>query len=42
MPALLDDLADRGLLELTLIVMAGEFGRAPKCLAFRKRTVTDD
>ncbi|HEV3385987.1 MAG TPA: DUF1501 domain-containing protein [Gemmata sp.] len=28
--ALIDDLADRGLLESTLIVMAGEFGRTPK------------
>ncbi|MFN0198976.1 MAG: DUF1501 domain-containing protein [Planctomycetaceae bacterium] len=28
--ALLDDLVDRGLLESTLIVMAGEFGRTPK------------
>ncbi|OWK38713.1 DUF1501 domain-containing protein [Fimbriiglobus ruber] len=28
--ALLDDLADRGLLESTLVVMVGEFGRAPK------------
>ena len=28
--ALLDDLADRGLLESTLLVMAGEFGRTPK------------
>lgn len=28
--ALLDDLHDRGLLESTLIVMAGEFGRTPK------------
>jgi hypothetical protein len=28
--ALLDDLSDRGLLESTLIVMAGEFGRTPK------------
>jgi hypothetical protein len=28
--ALLDDLQDRGLLESTLIVMAGEFGRTPK------------
>ncbi|MCP4191563.1 MAG: DUF1501 domain-containing protein [Planctomycetaceae bacterium] len=28
--ALLDDLDDRGLLESTLIVMAGEFGRTPK------------
>jgi hypothetical protein len=28
--ALLDDLADRGLLDDTLIVMAGEFGRTPK------------
>jgi hypothetical protein len=30
MSALLDDLADRGLLDSTLIVMAGEFGRTPK------------
>ena len=28
--ALLDDLADRGLLDSTLIVMAGELGRTPK------------
>lgn len=28
--ALLDDLDDRGLLESTLVVMAGEFGRTPK------------
>jgi hypothetical protein len=28
--ALLDDLADRGLLDSTLIVMAGEFGRTPQ------------
>jgi hypothetical protein len=28
--ALLDDLSDRGLLDSTLIVMAGEFGRTPK------------
>jgi uncharacterized protein (DUF1501 family) len=28
--ALLDDLTDRGLLDSTLIVMAGEFGRTPK------------
>jgi len=28
--ALLDDLADRGLLATTLLVMAGEFGRTPK------------
>jgi len=28
--ALLDDLAETGLLEQTLIVMAGEFGRTPK------------
>ncbi|MBI3875783.1 MAG: DUF1501 domain-containing protein [Verrucomicrobia bacterium] len=28
--ALLDDLKDRGLLDSTLIVMAGEFGRTPK------------
>ena len=28
--ALLDDLDDRGLLETTLVVMAGEFGRTPK------------
>ncbi|MEX0585493.1 MAG: DUF1501 domain-containing protein, partial [Pirellulales bacterium] len=28
--ALIDDLAERGLLESTLLVMAGEFGRTPK------------
>src|SRR5262249_26980291 len=28
--ALLDDLAESGLLESTLVVMAGEFGRTPK------------
>lgn len=28
--ALLDDLADRGMLDDTLVVMAGEFGRTPK------------
>jgi len=28
--ALLDDLADRGLLETTLVVLVGEFGRTPK------------
>ncbi len=28
--ALLDDLADRGLLETTLVMVAGEFGRTPK------------
>ncbi len=28
--ALLDDLADRGLLDSTLVVMVGEFGRSPK------------
>lgn len=28
--ALLDDLADNGLLDTTLVVMAGEFGRTPK------------
>jgi uncharacterized protein (DUF1501 family) len=28
--ALLDDLHDRGLLDSTLIVMAGEFGRTPR------------
>ena len=28
--ALLDDLAERGLLDRTLVVMAGEFGRTPK------------
>jgi uncharacterized protein (DUF1501 family) len=31
--ALLDDLADRGLLDETLVVMLGEFGRAPKITA---------
>jgi hypothetical protein len=30
--ALLDDLTERGLLERTLVVMAGEFGRTPKVL----------
>jgi uncharacterized protein (DUF1501 family) len=30
MSALLDDLGERGLLDSTLIVMAGEFGRTPK------------
>ncbi|MCA9056653.1 MAG: DUF1501 domain-containing protein, partial [Planctomycetaceae bacterium] len=30
--ALLDDLTDRGLLDSTLVVMAGEFGRTPKVL----------
>ena len=30
--ALLDDLTERGLLESTLVVMAGEFGRTPKIL----------
>ena len=30
--ALIDDLDDRGLLESTLVVMAGEFGRTPKVL----------
>jgi uncharacterized protein (DUF1501 family) len=30
MSALLDDLSERGLLDSTLIVMAGEFGRTPK------------
>ena len=28
--ALLEDLSERGLLESTLVVMAGEFGRTPK------------
>jgi uncharacterized protein (DUF1501 family) len=28
--ALLDDLSESGLLESTLVVMAGEFGRTPK------------
>jgi uncharacterized protein (DUF1501 family) len=28
--ALLDDLADRGLLDTTLVICAGEFGRTPK------------
>jgi hypothetical protein len=34
--ALLDDLADRGLLETTTIVWMGEFGRTPKIAADRK------
>lgn len=34
--ALLDDLADRGLLESTLVVMGGEFGRTPKIFSLPK------
>jgi hypothetical protein len=34
--ALLDDLQDRGLLDSTLIVMAGEFGRTPKIFRLPK------
>ena len=30
--ALLDDLHDRGLLDSTLVVMAGEFGRTPRII----------
>ena len=37
--ALLDDLHDRGLLESTLIVMAGEFGRTPKLESNRHYTL---
>lgn len=33
--ALLDDLAERGLLDETLLVMAGEFGRTPKISTIR-------
>jgi len=33
--ALIDDLDDRGLLDDTLIVMAGEFGRTPKIFTFK-------
>jgi len=33
--ALIDDLDDRGLLDDTLIVMAGEFGRTPKVFTFK-------
>src|SRR5207302_2593820 len=33
---LLDDLEERGLLESTLIVWMGEFGRTPKIVAERK------
>ena len=32
--ALLDDLQDRGMLDETLIVMAGEFGRTPRVFTF--------
>lgn len=32
--ALIEDLSDRGLLEDTLVVMAGEFGRTPKVFTF--------
>ncbi len=34
--ALLDDLADRGLLDDTLVVMAGEFGRTPRIFSIGK------
>lgn len=34
--ALLDDLSERGLLESTLIVMAGEFGRTPRIFSIPK------
>ena len=34
--ALLDDLAERGLLDSTLIVMAGEMGRTPKISTLRQ------
>jgi hypothetical protein len=34
--ALLDDLAERGLLDETLVVMAGEFGRTPKIFKIPK------
>lgn len=34
--ALLDDLGERGLLEETLVVMAGEFGRTPKIFSIGK------
>ena len=34
--ALLDDLRDRGLLDDTLVVMAGEFGRTPKITLLRE------
>ena len=33
--ALIDDLDDRGMLDDTLIVMAGEFGRTPKVFTFK-------
>jgi hypothetical protein len=36
--ALLDDLASRGLLEETLVVMVGEFGRSPKISTLRDAT----
>jgi uncharacterized protein (DUF1501 family) len=32
--ALLEDLSDRGMLDDTLVVMAGEFGRTPKVFTF--------
>ena len=37
--ALLDDLTDRGLLDQTLIVMVGEFGRTPKISPLAGQTV---
>lgn len=33
--ALLDDLEDRGMLDDTMVVMAGEFGRTPKVFTFK-------
>ena len=33
--ALIDDLAERGMLDDVLIVMAGEFGRTPKIFTFK-------
>ncbi|MFV0442066.1 MAG: DUF1501 domain-containing protein [Planctomycetaceae bacterium] len=38
--ALLDDLSERGLLDSTLVVMAGEFGRTPKVLHLTKHYKT--
>ena len=39
-PAFLDDLHDRGLLESTLVVAVGEFGRTPKLGQFEQSTNT--
>ena len=39
-PALLDDLEQRGLLETTLVLAVGEFGRSPKIGVYPRRTTS--